>query len=71
MGQLDNRLGFIGAGKAATLRAGQVDNRQGSVVGSDQLHVQATGLDNREGNVQSVKGMNLSLGDTSLDNRSG
>ncbi len=71
VGQLDNRLGFIGAGKAATLRAGQVDNRQGSVVGSDQLHVQATGLDNREGNVQSVKGMHLSLGDASLDNRSG
>src|SRR5690606_10164403 len=71
VGQLDNRLGFIGANTEAILRAGQVDNRQGRVVGTGQLHVQAAGLDNREGNVQSVKGLGLNLDNGGLDNRAG
>ncbi|AHG65587.1 putative filamentous hemagglutinin / adhesin [Advenella mimigardefordensis DPN7] len=67
--QLDNQLGFIGAGKAATLIASQLDNRQGRLVGTDSLHVQATDLDNRLGSIGAGKAATLIAG--RLDNRQG
>ncbi|ETF02389.1 hypothetical protein W822_14720 [Advenella kashmirensis W13003] len=69
-GKLDNREGFIGAAKAATLQTGTLDNRQGRV-GTDDLRIQAKDLDNRQGNLQSVKNIALDLGNASLDTRSG